>query len=144
MKPSFSKGQPAKTETQNSAVKQMANNFSPQEIRSENGKLKIELRERDELIKKLQDEIDNLRVEYQQALEDNPPRKHNERRAGRKSKITIENAKIIARLFYEGHSFSEIADLYTQETGEKISKSTVDRVTKTYIFQEYCDDYNMT
>jgi predicted RNase H-like nuclease (RuvC/YqgF family) len=51
--------------------------------------------------------------------------KKNSRKVGRKSKATDENIIEITRLHNEGHSYSQIAKHITENTGEKISKSTV-------------------
>jgi transposase len=47
------------------------------------------------------------------------------RKVGRKSKATEENVAEIMRLHNEGVSYSQIAKYITENTGEKISKSTV-------------------
>ena len=54
-----------------------------------------------------------------------PVKTHNERKAGRKPKISKEMETEFKALQKLGHSSAEIAKIYTQNTGKVISKSTV-------------------
>ena len=83
--------------------------------------LKTALKEKDELIQELQAEITDLK----QKLEAVPTKIRNERKAGRKPKITKEMTTEFLALQKQGYSSAEIAKIYTQNTGKIISKSTV-------------------
>lgn len=95
-------------------------------IKMQNTKLKNEIEQKDELIQKLQNELNEIKI----SLEANPRNTYNERGAGRKSKITKELVEWVLCQRQNGYSFAQIANFYMQETGEKISKSTIDRVSK--------------
>jgi predicted RNase H-like nuclease (RuvC/YqgF family) len=88
-------------------------------LRQENESLKSKVQEYENQIKKLTAKINVF---------ENPI--HNERGAGRKSKATDENVAEISRLRTEGYSYSQIANILTENSGEYISKSTVAKIAK--------------
>jgi predicted RNase H-like nuclease (RuvC/YqgF family) len=96
---------------------------TPEYMKKEIERLKAEIQEKDELITELQSQLEQ------------PQKIYNERGAGRKTKITNEMIVEVLMLRQEGHGFSKIAKLYSENTGEKISKATVDKITKNWHFE---------
>ena len=96
--------------------------------------------ERIELCEKHSSQINQLKSDYSKLIKENkslknqlqkikePPKIHNEHGAGRKSKATTENVAEILQLRSERYSYSQIANILTENSGEYISKSTVAKI----------------
>ena len=103
----------------------------------ENKNLKAEINSQNELIDELysrMQELNNKIRDMEMCAEQNL-RQHNERGAGRKSKITPEIADYVVRLRQEGYSFAEISNICAQND-IVISKSTVDRIIKAWNIEQ--------
>jgi predicted RNase H-like nuclease (RuvC/YqgF family) len=96
---------------------------TPEYMKREIEKLKAEIKEKDALIVELQSQLQQ------------PQRVHNERGAGRKTKITDEMVVEVLTLRQEGYGFNKIAKIYTKNTGISISKATVVKITKNWYFE---------
>jgi len=96
---------------------------TPEYMKREIEKLKAEIKEKDKLIAELQSQLQQ------------PQKIHNERGAGRKTKITDEMVVEVLTLRQEGYGFSKIAKIYSEKTGISISKATVDKITKNWYFE---------
>jgi predicted RNase H-like nuclease (RuvC/YqgF family) len=98
---------------------------SPRKI-SDTNKIKTLEKRVSELEEKLKE-----KDEYIEQLHEITSKK-NGQKVGRKSKATDENIAEITRLHNEGYSYSQIAKIFTQTTGENISKSTVAKIAKVH------------
>jgi len=95
-------------------------------------KLEAKLKEKDEYIEKLHAQVDELITERHQHFI------KVKSKVGRKSKATDENVAEITRLRDEGYSYSQIAEIITENSGEYICKSTVANIVQKYS----CTDKN--
>jgi len=86
--------------------------------------LKKELKQKDSTIRYLK----NVNTELERQLKSQPAKIHNERGAGRKSKITSEMIAEIKALRQKNLSFSQIAKVCSQSSGVTISKSSVYKI----------------
>jgi len=111
-----------------------AGNFKRQKT-TDTGKIKrleAKLKEKDEYIEELHAQVDELITERHQHFI------RAKSKAGRKSKATDENLAEITRLRDEGYSYSQIAEIITENSGEYICKSTVANIVHKYS----CTDKN--
>jgi len=95
-------------------------------LQKEVSDLKEVLRKKDSTIRHLNNVVANLRKQ----LESKPQKIHNERGAGRKSKITTEMVAEVMNLRHKNLSIAEIAKVYSQNSDNQISKSSVYKIIK--------------
>ena len=88
--------------------------------------LKEALRRKNSTIKHLNNVVADLRSK----LEAHPKKNHNERGVGRKPKVTPEMIIEVKKLRQKNLSISEIAKIYSQNSGNTISKSSVYKIIK--------------
>ena len=87
-------------------------------------RLEAKLKEKDEYIEELHAQVDELITERHQHFI------KVKSKVGRKSKATDENVAEITRLRDEDYSYSQIAEIITENSGEYICKSTVANIIK--------------
>ena len=90
----------------------------------------IPLEEHERLIRLLKEQNSGLRKTIENLR--NQPRQHNERGAGRKSRITSEHVDFVKQEKKNGRSLSEIARLLSEQGDRSWSKSTIKYILTKY------------